>query len=238
MKNLSVPHFASWVALAAFLAPACGAQSKLTGDWKGSLNMAGAELRMVLHIAANKDGALSATLDSWDQGEYAVPVTSISLSDSKLNLTVDAVHGTYTGTVNMDASEIDGAWSQGLPINLNFKRVPAAEAAALHAMKPAPHSDIDGTWTGALEAGAETMRILFKIVNTPDGLKAQLQSPDRGTMWIPATEVSRAGSSLTIQVRGIGAFFEGIIADRFDSIDGRFTQMGKPMPLVLHRAKE
>ncbi len=214
------------------------AQSQLAGDWKGTLQAAGAELRLALHIKADKDGALTATLDSIDQGAYGIPVSAISLKDAKLSLTVDAVHGTYEGTVNKDSTEIDGTWSQGTPLELNFKRATAAEVAPPPAPKPAPPSDIDGTWTGILDAGSVKLRIMFKIVNTQDGLTAQMQSPDQSPAWIPTTSVKRNGASLTIEIKGIGAVFEGKIADGLASMDGTFTQMGQAFPLALQRLKE
>jgi CubicO group peptidase (beta-lactamase class C family) len=124
------------------LSPFCQAQAKLTGDWLGTLNAGGAQLHLVLHIAAAPDGSLSATLDSVDQGANGIPVSAITLKDSKLNLTVDAVHGAYEGTVNKDATEIDGTWSQGQPLALDFKRGLAQPAAA--AATPAAKPSLDG----------------------------------------------------------------------------------------------
>ena len=71
----------------------------ITGDWQGTLKAGPAELRLVLHIAQNADGTYHATLDSIDQASYGLPVSSMSLKDSKLNFTVDVVHGTYEGKV-------------------------------------------------------------------------------------------------------------------------------------------
>ncbi|HET6863446.1 MAG TPA: hypothetical protein VFH91_10365, partial [Pyrinomonadaceae bacterium] len=42
-------------------------QVKPDGDWKGTLDVAGTRLDLVLHISS-KDGVLAATLDSPDQG--------------------------------------------------------------------------------------------------------------------------------------------------------------------------
>jgi CubicO group peptidase (beta-lactamase class C family) len=124
------------------LAPAsvCRAQSQVAGDWLGTLNAGGTQLHLVLHIATAKDGGLTATLDSVDQGANDIPVSTISLKDSKLSLTVNDIHGTYEGNVNKEATEITGTWLQGQPLELNFKRAPAQStataAAAAQPLKP------------------------------------------------------------------------------------------------------
>ncbi|MGA7381504.1 MAG: hypothetical protein WBX03_11685, partial [Terriglobales bacterium] len=94
----------------------------IVGEWQGTLSANGAELRLVLHITKNADGTLKATLDSVDQGANGIPVSSISLKDSRLSLGVDAVHGTYDGTVATDGKMITGTGSQGQALPLAFKR--------------------------------------------------------------------------------------------------------------------
>lgn len=229
----STRNLAFAMILATMIAPICRAQAPLAGDWQGTLSAGGAELRLVLHITAGKDGALAATLDSVDQGALGIPVSAIALKGTAFTMTVDAVHGSYEGTVNQDATEIDGTWTQGRSLELNFKRAVPQPAA-----KPAPPTDIDGTWTGTLDAGQAQLRIVFKIVNTSAGLTAQMQSPDQSPVWIPAAVVKREGALLTIELKGIGATFEGKIAADLKSVDGTFTQMGNEFPLMLTRVKE
>jgi uncharacterized protein len=235
MKHNIMARLAFFAIVATSLTPFCGAQATVAGDWQGTLSAGGAQLRLALHITEAKDERLTATLDSVDQGANGIPVTSVTLRDSKLSLVIDAVHGTYEGTVNKDATEINGTWSQGQPLELNFKR---GVFAAKPATKPAAPSDIDGTWLGTLDAGAIKLRVLFKIVNTADGLTAQMQSPDQGPTWIAASAVKRNGSALTIEINTIGGVFEGKIAADLDSIVGTFTQMGSPLPLALKRVKD
>lgn len=213
-------------------APAATAAPSVAGDWAGSLNAGGAELRLVLHIKAAADGSLSATLDSIDQGANGIPVSSVSLKDGKLNLEVEAVHGTYEGTVNKDASEITGTWSQGQPLELNFKRAEATTAAA---PKPAAPTDIDGAWSGKLETPSAMLTINLKIANMDTGLTAQIQSPDQSPNWAPATSIARSGDSLTVVFKAFGATYEGKISSDHTTIDGKFNQMGNELPLVLKK---
>src|ERR1700689_2841846 len=103
----------------ALLFVACVAQAQdLMGDWTGTLHAGAADLRLVLHISKGDGGGLQATLDSVDQAANGIPVSSISLKDSKLSLGIDAVHGTYEGAVSSDGTTISGTWSQGQALPL------------------------------------------------------------------------------------------------------------------------
>jgi len=207
----------------------------IAGDWQGTLNTGMGELRLVLHITKAADGSLKATLDSVDQGANGIPVRSATLKDAKLHLDVAAVNGTYDGTLAADGKMITGTWSQGNPLPLEFKKA-AAPVKTEH--KPAKPSDIDGTWMGMLDTGAMKLRVVFHLVNTEDGLIATMDSPDQGAKGIPASSVTRNGNSIKIEAKGINGSFEGTIANDLSLIDGKWTQMGGTMPLVLKRVKD
>jgi hypothetical protein len=207
----------------------------VTGDWQGTLNTGVGELRLVLHIAKSADGALKATVDSVDQNSNGIPVTSTTLKDSKLNLTLDTIHATYAGTVAPDGKMISGTWLQSKALPLDFKRV-TAPIKTEH--KPAKPSDIDGAWMGTLDLGTVKLRIVFHISNTEDGLIATLDSPDQNVNGMPTTSVTRDGMNLKIESKSIGAGFEGKIAPDLSTMDGTFTQMGAAHPLSLKRVKD
>jgi len=208
---------------------------EIAGDWAGSLKTGMGELRLVLHLTKAADGSLTAALDSVDQAANGIPVKSVTLKDSKLKLDVEAVHGTYEGTVAADAKTITGTWSQGQPMPLEFKK---AEAPIKTEHKLAKPSDIDGAWMGTLDTGAVKLRIVFHIVNTEDGLVATMDSPDQGAMGIPTSSVTRNSNSLKIEAKSIGGTFEGTIAADLSAIDGKWSQGGGTMPLLLKRVKD
>jgi hypothetical protein len=89
---------------------------------------------VVFHFTAGSNAALSATMDSVDQGANGIPVNSVALKGSQLSLAVDAVHGAYEGTLSPDATAIKGTWSQGMSLELNLERGALKQAEA----KPAP----------------------------------------------------------------------------------------------------
>lgn len=210
-----------------------GAAKGIEGDWQGTLKVQGAELRLALHIVKSDDGSLKGTLDSIDQGANGIPVTSISFKDSKLAFTVDAIHGSYEGKASSDGMRIDGTWKQAQALPLGFERATTPAKA-----DPAPPSDIDGAWLGALDAGAMKLRIVFHISNTAQGLRATLDSPDQGAKGLPVTVVTRKGPSLKLELKQVGGVFEGKIAGDLSAIQGTWTQGGGSAPLELKRVND
>jgi hypothetical protein len=65
-----------------------------------------------------------------------------------------------------------------------------------------------------------------------------MDSLDQGMKGLPTTSVTRDASSLKIEAKNIGAVFEGKIAADLSSIDGKWSQGGGTMPLVLKPAKD
>jgi fermentation-respiration switch protein FrsA (DUF1100 family) len=202
----------------------------VTGDWLGSIKAGGAELRVALHITKAADGSLKATFDSIDQ-QGSWPASSVTLQETTLKLSIDAIHGSYEGKVNSESSAIAGTWTQGQTIPLEFHR------GAIKTPKPAKPSDIDGAWTGLLDFGALKLHIVFHILNTEDGLTATADSPDQGAKGMPVT-VTRHGASLKLEMKGAAAVFDGKIAPDLKTISGTFVQGANNLPLVLTPMKE
>ncbi|HET7873256.1 MAG TPA: hypothetical protein VFL42_12135, partial [Terriglobales bacterium] len=196
----------------------------IAGDWQGTIDAGVAQLHVVLHISKAADGSYTATLDSLDQGAHGIPITSIALKNSKLTFESAPIHGTYEGKVSADAGQIEGTWSQGQPLPLNFRR----------AAKP---SDIDGAWLGTLESGGAKLRLLFHITTTPAGLNATLDSLDQGARAIPANGIRREGQDLRIEFKQINGVFTGALNRELTAIEGTWTQ-GTPLPLILKKASE
>ncbi|HYL93868.1 MAG TPA: serine hydrolase [Alphaproteobacteria bacterium] len=93
----------------------------IAGDWQGTLNR-GRGLRIVMHIAKS-DRGLSAIFYSIDQSADGFPINSITLQDSTLKYSIDALHGSYEGKLSADGASIKGTWNQNdQPSPLDFQR--------------------------------------------------------------------------------------------------------------------
>ena len=98
-------------------------QVKADGDWKGTLDVSGTKLDLVLHISS-KDGALGGTLDSPDQGATGLRIDSISVTGKSLRFEMKSLGAGYEGVFSADGSQIEGQFSQqGVNLPLTFKRI-------------------------------------------------------------------------------------------------------------------
>lgn len=94
----------------------------LEGDWTGILSPGGMNLRIVFHIV-QKNGKLTATMDSPDQGVKGIPVSRVSLVSDILDLEVSSVKGMYSGKISANGMKIEGVWKQsGAEFVLNLER--------------------------------------------------------------------------------------------------------------------
>ncbi|WP_257669771.1 alpha/beta hydrolase family protein [Parapedobacter tibetensis] len=85
-------------------------KAQITGDWKGMLSIQGTSLNLIFHIS-EKDGALSATMDSPDQGASGIPLSEVDFQDNTLTLGLSQAGMAYTGTLS--GNTISGTFKQG-----------------------------------------------------------------------------------------------------------------------------
>lgn len=104
-------------------------QVEPAGDWKGTIDAGGAKLDLILHVT-KKDGALSATLDSPDQGATGLAIDSIVVTGKTLRFEMKSLGATYEGVFSADGSQIEGEFSQqGQKFPLAFRRIAKSQSS-------------------------------------------------------------------------------------------------------------
>ena len=99
----------------------------LDGIWQGTLVVGPTELRLVLKITKATDGTFSGKMDSLDQEASDLPVSSITLKETRVEFEMRTIQGSYDGKLNQDKSEITGEWTQsGQKMPLVFRRTKKA----------------------------------------------------------------------------------------------------------------
>ena len=107
--------------------PATGAAitRELEGTWNGTLEIDGKALRLVLAMSNQPGGTSAGRIVLVDEGGLIVPVV-ISQNASRVNFEQRGVPGSYSGTLNGDATELAGTWTKGsISLPLTFRRLAA-----------------------------------------------------------------------------------------------------------------
>lgn len=126
------------------------AQSNFSGNWNGSLHVAG-DLRLVLHITQLPDGSYTGTLDSPDQNVSGIKCDTVTITTgNELNFTIKKIRVSYTGKLLND-STLSGTFTQGANIPLDFYRkdIPIVEIIRPQTPKPPfPYRNEEVIYTG------------------------------------------------------------------------------------------
>jgi pimeloyl-ACP methyl ester carboxylesterase len=128
---------AAWILAALALCSGGASAQDLSGDWQGALGPA--PLRLILHVEKGDGETWKASLASIDQSPdwgAATPVDAVTVQGSKLEFSIAALRGTYSGTIAPDGNSIEGTWSQGQPLPLSLVRATPETAW----QDPSPHS--------------------------------------------------------------------------------------------------
>jgi hypothetical protein len=93
--------------------------------------------------------------------------------------------------------------------------------------------DINGTWSGELNAGLQKIKVVLNLTN--DG-KCTLDSPDQGAFGIPATTNFISADSVNVSVASLNASYAARLLN--GELNGTFTQNGFRLPLNLKPDKK
>jgi hypothetical protein len=97
---------------------------ELEGTWNGTLDVNGAQMRLVVKMANQPDGTATGTIVSQDGSGVEIP---IAMTQNASNLTIDvtSVGASYVGVLNATGTELAGTWTQGqaaLPLTFRLAR--------------------------------------------------------------------------------------------------------------------
>lgn len=95
--------------LLSFVAVFSSAQD-IRGSWIGTLDVGGMKVRVVLNFTHGASGSMQCTLDSPDQGVEGIPAEIVFVSQDSVNVTVNALGGSYAGKVAN--GEMKGTYTQ------------------------------------------------------------------------------------------------------------------------------
>ena len=95
--------------------------------------------------------------------------------------------------------------------------------------------DITGSWSGALQIQATTLRIAFNVNAAGSGYTSTMDSPDQGVRGIPTGSTQVIDNIITIDIPNIGINYKGTFLPDSNLIKGTFKQGSASLTLTLSR---
>ncbi len=207
------------------------------GTYSGTLQAGESQLHLLLHLSKEANGSLRATLDSLEQGVFAIEATSVSFTNYTLKLEVTSVGARFEGKVSPDHEIIDGHWSQGsASLPLKFHRETGAVAR-----KPGDAIfPVEGLWQGAVETHGMRLRFQLHVSHDTEGnLIAALDSIDQGVSGLPANKVSLKEQAFHFEIPSVAGVFEGTLNPAKNAMTGSWSQTSADnLPLEFKRSDQ
>ncbi len=207
------------------------------GTYSGTLQAGEAQLHLLLHLSKEANGSLRATLDSLEQGVFAIEATSVSFTNYTLKLEVTSVGARFEGKVSPDHEIIDGHWSQGsASLPLKFHRETGAVAR-----KPGDAIfSVEGLWQGAVETHGMRLRFQLHVSHDTKGnLIAALDSIDQGVSGLPANKVSLKEQAFHFEIPSVAGVYEGTLNPAKNAMTGSWSQTSADnLPLEFKRSDQ
>jgi uncharacterized protein len=207
------------------------------GTYSGTLQAGEAQLHLLLHLSRETNGALRATLDSLDQGVFAIEASAVSFTGSTLRLEVTSVGARFEGKASLDQQFIEGNWSQGTAsLPLKFRRETGAVAR-----KPGDAIfPVEGLWQGAVETHGMRLRFQLHVSHdTEGGLIAALDSVDQGVSGLPANKVSLKEQAFHFEIPSVAGIYDGALNPAKNAINGSWSQINADnLPLEFKRSDQ
>lgn len=110
--------------------------------------------------------------------------------------------------------------------------VAATVLAVAAPVQATPGADLGGVWEGRLTAGAQSIRIVFRVDEAGNTV---MDSPDQGARGIAVDRPVVEGGVVRFVVPVIRGRFEGTRSDDGQTLTGSLSQGGVTLPLVLTR---
>lgn len=150
--------------------------------WEGTLDLGVQKLVMRLRVYKTAEAQAEYFIDSVSQ-KVGGFVANGTLVDRNLTLDIPALRGKFTGEYSEDGESLAGKWSQGLALDLNFKKVarPSTLEPARRPQNPQPPYPY------------QSLEVAFPSANATEQLAGTLTLPAQGERFPLAILISGSG---------------------------------------------
>ncbi len=208
-----------------------------SGHWEGTIQAPTAEFNVELDLARNPKGEPTGSLSSPAQHLKGLPLSDFALEGNTVSFQVKGTPGerAFKGTLSPDGKSISGDYTQGgQSIPFTLTRTGDARMAAPARNAPIG-KELEGSWNGTLEVDGKQSRLVLTMSNQSDGsATGNIFKIDEG-LEIPIAIITQKASSLTLDLKVVGASFSGNLNPEGTELAGTLSEGSLRLPLTFRR---
>jgi hypothetical protein len=189
----------------------CRAQESASGRWEGSVKIPERELRLIVDLAQNSDGAWIGSIIILGMDVKGAALTNIVVTNSELTFATKSALGAvkFSGHFSGNGALIGDFMQAGnsAPFTLEKTGPPQVELP----LRPTSIAkELEGEWKGEYELFGYPRHVTIKLANrAADGASAEFVVVGKKTNNLPVDLVTQEGGLLTIDSHEMGISFEG-----------------------------
>jgi hypothetical protein len=207
-----------------------------SGHWQGTIRMPNQAIAIEVDLDGNTTGGSKGTFSGVNIKGYPLSDIAIDGAAISFKLKVDG-GGAFSGKLSADGRMSGEFTASNGGYVLPFELSRSGEAKFDAPVKnPRIGKELEGTWSGALEANGTTMRILLKMANQPDGTSTgSLANLDQGAVEIPVSAITQTAANVNIDVKVVSGSFSGAVNAAGTELTGTWSQGAFSAPLTFRR---
>jgi hypothetical protein len=239
LRTASTRLVAALLTAAPALAAAQSGQGP-AGHWVGSIRVPEREVKVEIDLARNAKGEFAGTFSNPAQRLNGLPLSSVAVEGASLRLVIKGTSGggTFDGALAADGQSISGNFStaEGGGYTFPFALTRAGEAHIESAARSAAISrEMEGSWSGTMDAEGKVIRIVLTMQNHADGTATgTIMSVDGGGVEVPIA-LTQSGAKLAFDVKVVNGSWSGALNAEGTELAGTWMQGAATFPLSFRR---
>lgn len=207
------------------------------GHWVGSIQTPGQPLEIEVDLKPGTPPAWVGAITIAAQNLKGFPLEAVQVEGTAVSFVIPRAPGTPTfkGTLSADGATLSGDFTQG-EAGFPFTLTRAGEAVfpPPPAKSSAITKDLEGSWSGTLQIGAQSLRLTLKLAGGADGATGSIVSVDQGGVEIPISTITQTGTHLELSLPQIAGTYSGDLKD--GKLVGTWKQGPGTFPLEFARS--
>jgi hypothetical protein len=210
-----------------------------SGHWEGTVKAPGREIDIQIDLTRQPGGAVVGTITG--ETIHGFPLSDVGVERAAVRFALKVNGGgSFKGTIADDGKTIAGDFTtldgaNTIPFTLTRTGDVKADPPARN---PAISRQLEGTWYASLDVNGESMHIVLKLSNRPDGTSAgTLANLDQGAVEIPITTITQKAAGITLDLTVVSGSYAGEVNADGTALTGTWTQGPLVAPLNFRRGE-